>query len=669
MKTRRRKRRNERSMSWRRDRNAGAARGLVAGWAACVLVAGWAAALAADPAPQAEVPALSSATISPDEVSRGQKGYGLSVFAGTEPERFEVEIIGVMRDQAPDTSFVLARLSGMNLEQSGVIAGMSGSPVYIDERLVGAVAFAWPFSHEAIAGITPIGAMRRLNDGESSSAAPASASSRPQSRRELLPDVALSRGRRAVLDGLRLPGEEEALGLQLEGEDLFERLESRLAALGRLRQGEGRSALQWAASGFSPRAHQLLDRSLERLTPAGSMTTAGPQSTAAAVQGVEGLAPGGAVAAVLVDGDMRLAATGTVTDRLGDEVLGFGHPFLGLGPVEIPMATAEVVTVLSSQFSSFKISNVGQVVGAFDLDRAPGIHGKIGSIARTLPLVLEVRGETTRRYDMQLAQIPQITPALVGTAVISGVDATTQVRGERGVDARLTFEFEGHRPLVLDQVFDGPAPASSVAFLAMTLAGYFLDSDLLMPELSSIHVAMTEHPEPRLVRLVGAHASRRVAHGGDDVLLHLEWVGHRSVASRSTLEIELPSHLPAGRYSLIVGDGVTVDTVLQSIAQVAPSDFAEAFDYLEGLGSADELRVLGLLPGQGFVFDGSLLPQLPGSVRSIWEGSGSASSLVPVRLAVVQDQTFELEGPIAGGVRVDIEIVEGQTAKADEGSS
>jgi len=322
-----------------------------------------------------------------DDVQAGQRGYGLSVFTGSEPVRFEAEIIGVLRNISPDTSFILARLTGQNLESTGVIAGMSGSPVYVDGKVVGAVAASWPFSKEAIALVTPIESMRKLS-GASAGANPPAA---PPST------SAASTG-----DGLG------ALRQLIGGELPESLLADRLAAMAARTPGGGASGLEWSAAGFGERSLGALRQGLGSVSPTGQTGGAG------VAQNVD-LVPGGAVAGVLVDGDLRLAVTGTVTDRTGDEILAFGHPFLDAGPVLLPMAPARVLMVMASQYNSFKLASFGEPVGAFDDDRSVGVHGRLGLVAPTVPLAVAV-GD--RRYQMRLAAVPQLLPTLVAISAL-----------------------------------------------------------------------------------------------------------------------------------------------------------------------------------------------------------------------------------------------------------
>ncbi|MEZ5331614.1 MAG: hypothetical protein R2991_06085 [Thermoanaerobaculia bacterium] len=297
-----------------------------------------------------------------DEVEPGLQGTGLSVFRGDTPEPFGVEVLGVWRDVSPGSSYILARLTGQGLDTSGVIAGMSGSPVYVGDRLLGAVAFSWPYAQEPIAGITPIETMRQLDSAEP--LAPVAAPVPP-------PAIGL-------LTGDRLP---ESLLLDALG-----------GLTARPLQG-GSSGLLWSLSGFGEWSRDLLARGLQ-----GGVAAAGRADDS----GAGDLEAGDAVAAVLVDGDLRLAATGTVTERSADRILAFGHPFLGLGDLRVPMARAEVVTVVPSRAVSFKLANTGDVVGAFDLDRSPGIRGRIGLTAPTIPVTVSIRGSRQRDFSLRV---------------------------------------------------------------------------------------------------------------------------------------------------------------------------------------------------------------------------------------------------------------------------
>ncbi len=550
-----------------------------------------------------------------EEVRPGATGYGLSVFRGQQPERFAVEVLGVWRNLRPGTSYIVARLSGQGLEQSGVIAGMSGSPIYLDDRLAGAMAYSWPFSQEAIAVITPIEWMRPLMGATAESPAPAVGGAPADLKRIASGD---------------LP---ESL------------LTDQLSLLRPDLQGQAGYGVQWTAVGFGERSRRFLAQSLGSLAPAGST------DLDLAVE----LQPGASVAGVLVDGDLRLAAIGTVTDRLGDQIVAFGHPFLGLGSVRLPMATTEVVTVLASRFSSFKIANLGRVVGAFDLDRLTGIRGRLGLEAPTTRLEIRVRGTRNRVFDLRVADLPSVAPGLIAISVLGSLEAATRAAGSQGLDLEARFELGERGALEIRQSFDGDNAAVDAALYLLAVTGFILQNRMERVEIGSLEVELTQFQEPRIARLVEVHASRTLVRPGERVLLNFDFLAFRGERSRRSYELEVPTGIPDGRYSLLVGDGVSIDVARLTVERSDPLNFSQALGFLRSLHSRRDLAILGLVSGPGLAVAGEVLPRLPGSLRSIW-GAAASTSAVPLRLAVADEHVIPLDVPVEGIVRVDLEV-------------
>ncbi|HKI06059.1 MAG TPA: SpoIVB peptidase S55 domain-containing protein [Thermoanaerobaculia bacterium] len=595
------------------DRPVRAALLLTAAWL-FTAPAAFAASAPAASATNADIPAGALPTIPIAEIQRGQKGYGLSVFAGTEPERFDVEVIGVMRNISPDVSYILARLTGKDLEKSGVAGGMSGSPVFIDGRLAGAVAFSWPFTNEAIAGITPIESMRQLSGLKPLPVFPPP------------PPVPLS----DILAG-RVP--QDLLASQ------FAKLQPRFV-------NGATSAVQWTASGFGERSQGMLRQALGSLSSSGK---AAPGSVSNA------LSPGKAVSVVLVDGDFQLAANGTVTDQYGDQVLAFGHPFLGLGPVRVPMATAEVVTVLSSQNSSFKISNVGQIVGSFEQDRKMGIQGRIGVPAPMVPMVLRIKGERPREFRMRLAELPEFMPLLVGSSVLAGLEAASYTTGSQSLDMTARLRLQRYGDVVIRQSFDGDNAGLDASAFLLTIVAYLSQNTLEKVSLEDVEVELEQTQQPSFADLVGANASRTVVRPGDRVSLNLDLVPYRGSRFRHSLSLDLPEDLPAGRYSLLVGDGASVDAARLAMEPAEPVTFLQALELLRSFHSRRDLLVLGVYGGAGLSVAGEVMPRLPGSVRSLW-GAAASGSATALRSTVAQELREEMDMPVQGLVRIDLEV-------------
>jgi hypothetical protein len=630
-----------------------------------------------------------AATIGVEEIQRGQIGYGISVFAGTTPERFEVEVLGVQRHPTAGNNAIITRLRGQGLEQSGVIAGMSGSPVYFDGRLAGAVAFSWSFSTGAIAGITPIAEMRAVAAASPETAARRTASapaSTPPLTALLDPQTSL----RSLAD-LRDPARLAALQARAAerfSPDLLRRGLQPLAALGGDSGGLGagvRPTFQWALGGFGETSHRLLADALGPGSSVGSVgavgavasvdtlptgstlnavataATGGPAAGDAMADGGGmdlTLQPGSPVSAVLVQGDLRLAAGGTVTDRQGDGVLAFGHPFLGFGPISIPMAAAEVITVVSSLSSSFKISNMGPIVGAFQEDRQAAIFGRMGAEARTIPVTVQMRGEglaSERTYRMRIADMPNLTPTLIALSVLGALDGSGHATGDQGLDLVARLRLENHGEVTLRQNFEGPNAGTGAAVYLLTLTGALLGSSFEEAHLEAVEVEVQRTATLRTTAIVGAFTPRTTVHPGQTIPVFLEMQPHRGERFRHKIEVRIPRDLGTGAYYLMVADGTTADAARQAVTPTTPTDYSGLLAYVRSLSSNQELHVLGLVGAPGLVVDGEALPQLPASVRAD-RTAAQPTTASGTQLALVQETRETLEIPLSGVVRVDLNV-------------
>ncbi len=616
-------------------------------------------------------PAVDAATSSPgdthelpiitvDEVRPGQKGYGLSVFAGSVPERFEVEVIGVWRNPVPELSYILTRLSGMGLERSGVIAGMSGSPVYFDGRLAGAVSFGYAFGLDPIAGIMPIQAMRKL--AHLPAAEPPSSSALAAAGLNAAGTLTGLNGLNAAgtltgLNGLNAAGTSltlrDLLPKAQSDERLHQMLTQALARLSPVAGAGGRPALLYGASGFGEAARDLLTQTLGPLAPMGRL----PASQLAAGSGAPSseLVPGGAVAAVLVEGDLSLAIYGTITDRSGDGILAFGHPLFATGPVAMPMGSAEVITVINNQSNSFKLTNAGPIVGAFDQDRQAGVHGQLGRLAPTFPLAVRLSGLTAAEYHVRVAAMPDLWPSLLAITVLGGINSATYSTGAQGLDLEARFTLANHDDLTLNQSLDGnQAVLQGVVFL-LSVAQLLAQNSFAELTVDAIDVAVTQAAVPRTAALLEARAARTRVAPGDRVPITLEIQPHRGTKTRHTFEFQVPERIPDGPLILLVGDGVSMDEARLTLAPQPTDTLAQTLRQLQSLNSRRELQVVAIRQGAGLVLASSTLPQLPPSMQALLNSGGSPAG-TPLTLQIVAEQTRHEPRPVEGLLRVDLEV-------------
>ncbi len=622
-------------------------------WAATALAAGpttaanLAAAAPETAAPETAAPE-STYVVHPDELRRGQKGYGLSVFAGHEPVRFEVEVLGIMHRTTPELSYILARLSGQGLERSGVAAGMSGSPVYFDGRLAGAVAYSYLFSKDAIAGITPIAGMRAMEalpSGDSRpTGSPAAGSPAAGSPAAIAPTWQQMVERSFSPDALQ-QGLQRLLGSQATSLDG-----------GGLQQS--RPAITWTASGFAGPAQRLLSDAADgSLAPSlgGRGDDRTPGTTGEIVM-PPAMEAGSGMAVVLVDGDLSLAAHGTVTERRGDSIVGFGHPMYGLGPVVLPLATSEVVTVVASVASSFKLSNAGPLVGTLDQDRAAGVRGHLGVPPPLTDLHIQTHGLTQRRYTMRLAQMPQLRPLLLGVSVLGSLDASDRASGRQGVDLEATFDLGALGELRFEQSFDGDDAALGAASLLLNYAS-FLDLNPWQPvDIRRVDVRLGQYNEARINTLLSAQPESRRVRPGQKLAVVLELEAWRGERFRHRVEVEIPSTAPPGAYWLMLGDGTSVDALQLAIEKEAPNNLEEALDSLRRLRSRRHLTVLGMRAAAGWSVEGEAHPALPPSLRRLFS-QGQTTEYEALRLLIDQQQQEVLPWPMDGALRIDLEVL------------
>lgn len=573
-----------------------------------------------------------------DEIERGQTGWGLSVFAGTEPERFELEVLGVVRHRTPELSYIMARLSGQGLEKSGVVGGMSGSPVYIDGRLAGAVAFSYLFEMDAVAGITPIAAMRRLG----------SELDLPEGVQLASAGVSGSARAAAPIEFQTLVDRDFAPAL----------LDRHLERLRPTSAASGAPAVEWSAAGFGEAARGRLARVFGREPMASGTVGGGIFQAATAAGGAEDLGdrlvPGSAVGMVLLDGDFHMAAFGTITDRWDDEIVAFGHPVFSLGPLRAPMALSEVVTVISSRSNSFKISNMGPIVGAFTIDREAGVHGRVGLEAPMIPLKIHLRGLNERDYDIRMVDEPLLTPGLVALGVFGALEAASFTAGSQGVDLEARFALEGHEDLILRQSFDDQQAGIQSILYLIGFGAFLTQTDLADVEIESVEVEIHQVARPRLATLVGVHADRLEVEPGETVRLHLDFQPYRGERFRRMMTTTIPGDAPAGRYVLLVGDGTSMDAVRLAVERQVPQTFEQALELMQSFRPRSELRLFGLVPRPGLSVAGEVLAELPGSMRGVF-AAGNADA-APLAMSILHRQTEAQDRPVEGLKRLDLTI-------------
>ncbi len=480
----------------------------------------------------------------------------------------DVEILGVLTAAlGPGKDMILARLHGTKPEYTGVVAGMSGSPVYIEGKLLGALSYRiGEFSKEPIAGITPIGQMLEVRDDSS---APRTAGTSP---------VAASQGFRPIETPLVL-------------------------------------------SGFGPEAVKLWQ---DRFAGTSLMPVAGVGGGASAQPQPEPLIPGSAVSALLVRGDLQIAATCTVTYVDKDQLLACGHPITQFGAVSMPMTKALVLATLPSPLNAFKIVNTTETVGSFTDDRHSAIRGVFHQQARMVPVTVAIRGvDLPHSLHFEVIDQPQITPSALMVSVYQALLDSNRIGGDTSFHIRGNVDLDGYPPVPLDSwIAPGeslPANLSAALMVGERFTRIYSNSTR-QARIRGVTLDVEAVPERRTLQLEGANTSTQEVHAGETITVEATVRPYQGPARNIRIPVALPVSLPNGLMRLLVSDGAALDRITQPTRMGArPLDMNGTIAQIQGIRANDRLYVTLLAPGAQALLEGRTLPELPMSMANVLE--------------------------------------------------
>jgi hypothetical protein len=579
-----------------------------------------------------------------EEVRAGMKGVGRTVFSGSEPAEFGVEILGVLPNYpGPRQSVIIARLFGPQVEKTGVFAGMSGSPVFIDGKLVGAIAYSFPFSKEPIAGITPIEQM--ISIFEQGQVSPP--------RRQAPRQVSFSE-----LTGARWKPELPKAPLQATTFIAPVASGSPLASL--LGQQLSPIATPVVFSGISSDALALY---APQLQAQGLLPVAGAGGGAAitplAKPTEKTLAPGASVSVQLVRGDYSIAASGTVTMRDGEKVYAFGHPFLGLGTADMPMSESSVVSVIPSAYNSFKLTVPGQMVGRLAQDRATGILGQLGEAPKMIPVRIDLhtsRGRT-EKYVYEVVSDQFLTPLLLNITVYNTIAANERSLGDSTVSVRGEIALRGQERVHLEQRFSSSDAPLLAANTVAAPVGTLLESGFEGVEIQGIDLDI-DSVDVRLTGTLDRIALDRteVARGETvEVQAFIRTESGQQIVQR--IPVEIPADVPTGRLLLFVGNGGALEQSMATRSFV-PKDLSQLVRAINRLKKNDRLYVKLFRLTPGAVIGTDELPNLPPSVLAMLSSQRTAGGYTPMPLSPIYERELPpAEFVIEGQQTLEIEVV------------
>jgi len=584
-----------------------------------------------------------------EEIRPGMVGVGRTVFEGTELKEFKVHIIGVLRNvQGPKRDLILARLEGGSLAQSGVAQGMSGSPVYINDRLIGAVSYSiGAFPKEPIAGITPIAEMkdatplpRRRGTGQARLELPVT----PEGLTAALAAISAR-----ISPFARRPADVQAIGMPAaEGAQLGSMLRPIATPL--------------LMGGFEPQAVALISDAFKNagFTP---VVTGIAGSAQASPTGP--LREGDAIGVSLASGDIDLGATGTITHIDGDRIYAFGHPLYNLGPTEFPLTRAYVHTVLPSMMTSFKISSLGDTIGTMHQDRATAIAGTLGKGPALVPMTVTLQrtanGERAdnekRSFKFMLVNDQLFTPLIAYVTMFNTLSSYERQFGASTFSIKSRARIKGHGDLSLDDVFTGD---NAMLGASSALAGpltMLLGNDLEPITLEAVDISVTSSETPRRVSIERVWLDDIRPRAGRTTPLKILTRSYRGEETISTVPIEIPSNA-SGRLSILVTDGRQLNAIEQRDVRrsLDPQSVAQMVKLLNDTRRNNRIYVRLLSGTPGAVVNGEAMAALPPSVLSVLESDRNGGSFTPMRTATVGEWELPMDSAVSGSRILTIEV-------------
>ncbi len=555
----------------------------------------------------ARPPAL-PATLPADSLRAGMTGYGLSVFKGTSIDSFPMTILGVLKGNRPGADLILARARGEFLERTGIIAGMSGSPVYIGGKLIGAVSYTWAFTKDPVAGITPIGEMLSSLD------------SRPDGKPE---PAEPSDARYGALDlppgaSSPVPGEARPIVTPL------------------------------ALSGFTPEALRYMAPWLDEhgfvSAPGGGATGEGS---------CDSIVPGSAVGVELVRGDMSATAIGTATYRDGNRVLAFGHPFYALGRVRLPMTAATIHAVFANQQISTKVGSATRTCGTLVADRSVGIAGELGAAPSMIPLSVAIHGPRARdrEFHFQVARSRSLTPGLAAASIVSSISEALFDVGLSTTRYDLTYWLNGGKEILKrGNAIVAPAPLGGAGDDVSQTLFLLLVNRFEPVRLDSLHAEISVEEGLDQAALTSIRVEPTMAAPGESVQVELSIRPARQKAETRRVTVRIPPGTPPGDLVVRACNGPDTDKWER---ERAPETFEpQSLDHLLGLLSrerrGDQLFVQLYREVKGVTVHGGEISQAPSSVMDVLGGGAKSGESGPVKGATLAEMIVPTGRVVSG---------------------
>lgn len=610
-----------------------------------LILAGFTAAnIAAQPKAMTEVKSTGvPAFMQLKDVREGMKGKSLTVFRGSKPEEFDVEILGVLPGGVgPKQDLIIGKISGGPADRTAVFAGMSGSPVYIDGKLIGAISYSFAFSKEAICGITPIQQMIDIfeqRDVKAEMPAARSYSFSELASAQWQPEMPFGTGGQGGI----VSGVSQNSAMMSVAGQTFKPIGVPLTFTG---------IRQETLDLFAP---QLLRAGLVPVAAVGGSAEIGPMKKADETT----LRGGDSVSMHLARGDYSLVSSGTVTMRDGEKIYAFGHPFLSLGTSELPMAESSVVTVIPNMSNSFKLAVPGQTVGTMTQDRATGVFGKLGQAPQMIPVKITSRSsrDSTETINVEVAKDEFLTPLLLNIAVVNTLLAQERSIGDTTVVMNGEIKLNGKPSIKLQRKFAGGSAtmlaAGSVALPVNTL----MKSRFEDLKISGIELDLRTTDGSETATLDRALIERKEVKAGDTINVELFARTTSGRTYRHIVPVKIPEDAAAGGLSIVIGDGNSIQKN-DAIQHFVAKDLSELVQTINLAKTPDRLYVRLVRTSTGAIVGSSEMPNLPPSVLATLNNDRTTGGVKPYTQNVIGEYELpQAEFIITGEQKLEIRVV------------
>jgi hypothetical protein len=554
------------------------------------------------------------------QVREGMRGTALTVFRGTQPEEFSVEILGVLPSAVgPRQDLIIGKLSGGGADRTHVFAGMSGSPVYIDGKLVGAISYSFPFSKEPICGITPVEQMITIfeqNSGAKRTSAPRAVSFAELASTDWKPNFPRAASVASSLSASSIPS--------IAGQT-FQPIATPLTFSG---------FSQETLNVFAP---QLMSVGLMPVASVGG----GAKMTPLEKYNDNTLQGGASVSMQLTRGDYSLAAAGTVTFRDGEKVYAFGHPFLSLGTSDLPMSESHVITVIPNMNNSFKLSVPDAMVGTMTQDRNTGVFGKLGQAPKMIPVKMNLQTSRERQetFNFEVAKDDFLTPLLLNIAIYNSISANERSIGDSTIQIEGDIKVKGQEPVKIDRRFTGNQAALNTAGSIAVPVSALLRSGFDDAEISEVtlNISSTDGNQAAVLERIALDKTDVRAGEAFEVQAFVRNKAGQIFVQRTPVTV--PKDTPAGTLLVSVGDGGSVQQVAASRSFI-PKNLGELIKTINEIKKNDRLYVQTYRVTNGAIIGAKELPNLPPSVLATLNNDRTAGGFTPTVLTVLTEQVI-----------------------------